>query len=207
MNRLFNTLRGIREKPREIPDAVEAEEALPGFDNRIEVLMMYAERAAAYEDELMSNLDQLLGNLAMLQEQMERNLDAGQDRDALEYLRIAFRLRPQRDLIDQELRAFQVVAKDLLRRVNTLMDNIDEARVYARSAELSPAATYYLDAILNQLTRYFVMLERVTIARHKTLQERLTAQIVTVVDDRALDLELARYILARRRMIGAGDSE
>jgi hypothetical protein len=204
MNRLFNTLRGIREKPKEIPDAVEAEEALPGFDNRMEVLTNYAERSAAYEDDLIGNLAQIMEHLNLLQQQMELALDESRDRDALEYLRIAARIRPQRDLLDHELRSFQAVAGDLIQRVDTLMEHIDEARVYARTAQLSPAATYYLDAVLTRLTRYFVLLERVTISRHRSLPDRLVAQITNVVDDRVLDLEMATYILARRRMLGSG---
>ncbi len=50
MNRLFQTLRNIVEKP-EAPVEQPAD-ALPGFDNRLTVLCTYAERSASYEDEL-----------------------------------------------------------------------------------------------------------------------------------------------------------
>ncbi|MCC7446971.1 MAG: hypothetical protein IT324_06110 [Anaerolineae bacterium] len=206
MNRLFQHLRNIVNQTQ-TEAAYEPElvaEALPGFDNRVEVLCKYAERSAAYEDDLVARYDEVADQLAQLQQLMEGALDEGQDRDALEYLRLAVRIRPQRDLLDHELRAFHAVASDLIRRVNTLMEYIDEAREYARTAELSPAATYYLDATLNRLTRYFVLLERVTIARHRALPQRLTEQIIDVVDDRELDLELATYILQRRRAIGSG---
>jgi hypothetical protein len=204
MNRLFKTLRNIVDKPVSEQEAEQREDALPGFDSRIEVLSTYAERSAAYEEDLQNNFDQVADQLLQLQELMEATIDAGRDRDALEYLRLAARLRPQRDLLDQELRAFHAVASDLIRRVNTLMDYIEEAREFARDGELSPAATYYLDATLNRLTRYFVMLERVTRQRHRTLRDRLAAQILLVVDDRQLDLELATYILQRRRALGSG---
>ncbi len=49
-----------------------------------------------------------------------------------------------------------------------------------------------------------ILLERVTRNRHASLPERLAAQIVDVVDDRQLDLELATYILSRRRALGPG---
>jgi hypothetical protein len=204
MNRLFKTLRNIVEKPISEQEAEQREDALPGFDNRIEVLSTYAERSAAYEEDLQNNFDEVAEQLLQLQELMEATIDAGRDRDALEYLRLAARLRPQRDLLDQEIRAFHAVAADLIRRVDTLMDYIDEAREFARDGGLSPAATYYLDATLNRLTRYFVMLERVTRQRHRTLRDRLAAQILVVVDDRQLDLELATYILQRRRALGSG---
>ncbi len=152
MNRLFQTLRNIVEKPA----VEEPAEALPGFDNRLAVLCTYAERSATYEDELTARYNEVADDLARLQELMEGALDSGEDRDALEYLRLAVRLRPQRDLLEQELRAFHAVAWDLIQRVNTLNDYADEAREFARNADLSPAATYFLDTILNRLTRYFV---------------------------------------------------
>jgi hypothetical protein len=208
MNRLFHTLRGIVDRSGAQPRADAApspgEEALPGFDNRIEVLSSYAERSAAYEDDLLAHLDQIIDQLAQLQEYMESAIDNGADRDALEYLRLAVRLRPQRDLLEQELKAFHVVAAELIQRVNTLMQYLDEARSFAYDATLSPAATYYLDFTLNRLTRYFVMLERVTKVRHQTLPDRLAQQITVVIDDRKLDLELATYILSRRRSLGSG---
>jgi hypothetical protein len=204
MNRLFQTLRNIVEKPQPEDENAAVEEALPGFDNRLEVLCTYAERSAAYEDELTARFGQVADDLAQLQEHMEAALDRGEDRDALEYLRLAVRLRPQRDLLERELNAFHAVASDLIRRVSTLMDYADEAREYARSTTLSPAATYFLDATLNRLTRYFVMLERVTKTRHYSLPDRLAQEITQVVDDRQLDLELATYILSRRRALGPG---
>ncbi len=201
MNRLFQTLRNIVENPAPVEASTEA---LPGFDNRLSVLCAYAERSASYEDELTARHNEIADDLARLQELMEGALDQGEDRDALEYLRLAVRLRPQRDLLEHELRSFHAVASDLIRRVATVNDYADEAREYARSADLSPAATYFLDATLNRLTRYFVLLERVTRNRHSSLPERLAAQIVDVVDDRQLDLELATYILSRRRALGSG---
>ena len=39
MNRLFKTLRNIVEKPISEQEAEQREDALPGFDNRIEVLV------------------------------------------------------------------------------------------------------------------------------------------------------------------------
>src|SRR5262249_40369091 len=143
--------------------------------------------------------------LTQLQEHMEAAIDYGADRDALEYLRLAVRLRPQRDLLEQELKAFHSVAAELIQHVNTLMQYLDEARSFAFDATLIPAATYYLDFTLNRLTRYFVMLERVTKARHQTLPERLAQHITVVIDDRQLDLELATYILNRRRSLGSGE--
>ena len=208
MNRLFHTLRGIVDKPRAEPEAEPvgdaADATLSEFDNRIEVLCSYAERSAAYEDDLAANYDEVIEQLNQLQELMETALDAGEDRDALEYLRLAVRIRPQRDMLERELRAFHTVADDLISRVNTLMEYIDEAREFARNSSLSPAATYFLNATLNRLTRYFIMLERVTRSRHRALPDRLAEQISVVVDDRQLDLELATYILSRRRALGAG---
>jgi dihydroneopterin aldolase len=204
MNRLFHTLRGIVDKPRPAPETTDDALSLSNFDSRIEVLCSYAERSAAYEDDLAANYDEVVEQLTRLQELMEASLDAGEDRDALEYLRLAVRIRPQRDLLDRELRAFHSVAAELIARVNTLMEYLDEARQYAENAALSPAATFFLDATLNRLTRYFIMLERVTRTRHRALPERLAQQITDVVDDRQLDLELATYILSRRRALSSG---
>ncbi len=211
MNRLFHTLRGIVEKSADKPSGRRSraesaldDQALLGFDNRVEVLCSYAERSAAYEDELVANLEGVIDQLSLLQESMEQAIDNGADRDALEYLRLAARIRPQRDLLDQELKAFHVVASDLIRQVNVLLEYRDEARQFAHNATLSPAATRVLNKTLDRLTRYFVMLERVTKARHETLPERLAEQITSVIDDRQLDLELATYILSRRRAIGSG---
>lgn len=198
MNRLFNTLRNFVEKPQVIEDA------LPGFDNRVEVLYRYAERASAYEDELQANYDAVLDQLSQLQGMMEVAIEQGLDAHALEYLRLAARLRPQRDLLEQELAAFHSVADDLINRTSALLENLDEARMYARDGEISPAATYYLDGTLNKLTRYFVMLERIAITRHRNLPKRLAAETLKVVDDAQLDLELATFILNRRRALGSG---
>ena len=205
MNRLFKTLKTIVERPQ----AAESDrpDALPGFDNRVEVLYKYAETAVAYEDDLARNLTEVDTTLDSLRGAMEMSIDAGRDRDALEYLRLAARLRPQRDLLDIEIRSFHVLATDLIRRVTALMDNIDEARAYAHSADLSPATTQFLDQALTRLTRYFVMLERVARVRRQKLPDRLAAQIAHVIDDRELDLELANYILQRRRAIGSGERE
>src|SRR5258706_137734 len=68
MNRLFHTLRSIVDRsgdqPRADAEPSPGEEALPGFDNRIEVLSSYAERSAAYEDDLLAHLDQIIDQLA-----------------------------------------------------------------------------------------------------------------------------------------------
>src|SRR5262249_2564580 len=111
MNRLFRTLRNFADKNRSeaSADAAEVQEALPGFEDRIAVLATYAERASGYEDELTSNYELIVENLAQLQGLMEIALDEGRDRDALEYLRLGARLRPQREMIEQEMRAFSVV--------------------------------------------------------------------------------------------------
>jgi hypothetical protein len=203
MNRLFKTLRKIADRPQ---PADPQPEALPGFESRINVLCTYAERASGYEDDLTTQYDRIVDDLAKLQALMEQALDDYRDRDALEYLRLAIRLRPQRDLLETELRAFHVVADDLLERVDSIMNNIEEARQLAQSSEVNPAATYYLDQALTQLTRHFVNLERAAIARHRSLPERLAQQIVIVVDDRQLDLEMATFILNRRRALGSGPS-
>jgi hypothetical protein len=213
MNRLFHTLRNIRsggraaDTPRDDSDLSPDDEALLGFDNQIEVLCSYAERSAAYEDDLLGHLERIVEQLMQLQELMEKAIDDGEDRNALEYLRLAARLRPQRELLEQELRAFLMVATDLIGKVKTLVEYRDEARQFARDASLSPAATHVLTSTMNSLTRNFVLLERVTKARHQTLSERLGQQITTIIDDRELDLELATYILNRRRAIGPGTRE
>ncbi len=204
MNRLFQTLRGFVERPRPIEEMEANVEALPGFENRIEVLSKYAERASAYEETLQNQYDQISDQMMQLQGLMEQALDAGEDRDALEYLRLAARLRPQRALLESELKAFHALAGALIWRVVMLLDNVEEARAYASSTAYSPAATRALDQALNRLTRYFVLLERVTIARHNQLPMRLAEQMMQIVDDRQLDLELARFILSRRRALGGG---
>ncbi len=204
MNRLFNTLRSFTERPHADSEADAAGEAERAFDTRIEVLTKYAERASNYEEELQNTYETILDNLMQLQELMVLKLDDGQDRDALEYLRLAARLRPQRALLEQELRAFHAVAADLFPRVNTILDHFDEARALAANPDQSPAAAYYLEASLTRLTRYFVLLERVAIARHRALPQRLAEQMMSVVDDRQLDLELATFILSRRQALGPG---
>lgn len=204
MNRLFHTLRSFVEKPKQVESGGPA--ALPGFDNRIEVLSKYAERASAYEEELERNLDDILDQLAQLHQAMEMSLDSGRDRDALEYLRLAMRLRPQRELLEKEIKSFGLVANELRRRIETLLDNLDAARELARDSSANPAAARYLDVTLNRLTRHFVMLERVAVARHRELPQRLVEQMMVIIDDRQLDLELAHYILSRRRALGSGQS-
>ena len=204
MNRLFNTLRSFSEKPHSDSNDDSKAEAQQAFDNRIEVLTKYAERASAYEEELQHSYETILDNMMQLQEMMGLKLDEGQDRDALEYLRLAARLRPQRALLEQELRAFHAVAADLFVRVNTILEHFDEARDLAADPDQSPAAAYYLEASLTRLTRYFVLLERVSIARHRALPQRLIEQMMVVVDDRQLDLELATFILSRRQALGSG---
>jgi hypothetical protein len=44
----------------------------------------------------------------------------------------------------------------------------------------------------------------VATARRRALPERLAQQLTQVIDDRQLDLELANYILNRRRALGPG---
>jgi hypothetical protein len=212
MNRLFQTLRGMANRPRpdqpddeSQSDAPQALNGITGFDNRIEVLTKYAERASAYEDDLLLNYEQIAENLSQLQQLMEMALDDTRDRDALEYLRLAVRLRPQRDLLEREIRAFTAVADELLRKIETLLENLDEARAYAQDGSFSPAATFMLDKVMTKLTRYFVLLERVAVARHKDLKQRLLAQMMLVIDDRQLDLELAQFILSRRKALSSGN--
>src|SRR5450432_3171138 len=204
MNRLFNTLRSYTEQPRSDSEAETESEAQRAFDNRIEVLCKYAERASAYEEELQHTYETILDNLMQLQELMGLKLDEGRDRDALEYLRLAARLRPQRALLEQELRAFHAVAADLFPRVNTILDHFEAARALAADPSQNPAASYYLEASLTRLMRYFVLLERVAIGRHRALPQRLAEQMLVVVDDRQLDLELATFILSRRQALGPG---
>ncbi len=183
---------------------MEVADALPGFDSRIDVLCRYAQNAAGYEDDLLSAYHDVEEQLTALEDQTERALQSGKDRDALEYVRLLVRLRPQRDLLDYELRAFHGVATALIVRVDVLMENIEEARGYARSEALNPAATHYLDTTLTRLTRYFIMLERVAAARRRELPDRLAALTLQILDNRQLDRELANYILQRRRALGTG---
>jgi len=206
MRNLFDALRNIvdrtHDKRRE--DEAQINAALEVFENRMDILLRHAEQSMAYEDALNVNFERLEGELNMLREMVEKCIDVGQDRDALEYLRLAVRLRPQRDLVAYELNAFHAVSDALVTKVNILVGHIDEAREYARNQHWSPAKADYLDSTLNKLTRYFVMLERVTVARRKTLNDRLVAKLADVIDDRRLDLELATYILQRRRALNAG---
>src|SRR5262249_38674688 len=154
-----------------------------------------------YEETLQSNYDQILDQLMQLQGLMEKAIDEGEDRNALEYLRLAAGLRPQRVLLEGGLKAFHALASELSWRVAMLLESLAEDRAYARSCEFNPDATRALDEALNRLTRYFVMLERVTINRHDQLPMRLAEQMMQIVDDRQLDLELARFILSRRRAL------
>src|SRR5260370_7777678 len=138
MNNLFKTLRRFTERSQPVVSTEPVQDALPGFYTRIDVLIKYAERASAYEDELIGSYDQIIDAIDQFQGLMEQALDEGRDRDALEYLRLAARIRPQRDLIDQELRAFHAVAADLLERFNTLLANLNKARDSPRSPSLNP---------------------------------------------------------------------
>lgn len=207
MKKLFDTLRNIVNHQR--PHQREAVQlaALEQFDRRMDVLTQYAEQAMDYEETLTTHQERLERELDTLREVMEQCIERGEDRHALEYLRLLVRLRPQRDLVVQELNAFHAVADALIMRVNNLVAHLDEAREYARDAHLSANATLYLDASMERLTRYFMMLQRVSAARRQTLPQRLMEKMTTVIDNRKLDLELATYILARRRALGAGPSQ
>ena len=88
-----------------------------------------------------------------------------------------------------------------------LLQHVDEAREFARSATLNAQATHYLDLTLTRLTRYFVLLERVAAMRRRELPDRLAASMLHVIDDRRLDLALATYVLQRRRALNAGGSQ
>lgn len=209
MNRLFNTLRGLRERakpvsPRSIEPIAPPEPALPGFEGRLETLVRYTEQATGYEDDLHGHLDDSQSKLDRLLAAVEANLDGGKDRDAYEFLRMAARIRPQVTLLRTEIDSFHAVAGELTRRVTLLMDNLDEARGFAEDGAVNPVATAALDRALTNLTRYFVMLDRVAQARRRDLPQRLAAMMLEVIDDRALDLELAQYIMQRRRQLGAG---
>ena len=126
MNRLFNTLRRIVERsPRGTGDHEAAIPALPDFEDRVEVLFHHAEQAAAYEDDLADYVRQLRTRLESLSARIDGLIDQGRDRDALEVVRIAARIRPQYDLVNQEMQAFHAVAGDLIERVDRLIDNLD----------------------------------------------------------------------------------
>lgn len=198
MNRLFSRLRTRRDEP-------PAPDALPGFDDRVAVLYGYAQQAAHYEDDLLTAQQDIAAQLHECERRINDALEAGRDSDALEYVRLIARLRPQYELLDHEMRAFRAVAEALIVRLDTLLNHLDEARVYARSADINTQATWYLDLTLTRLTRYFVMLDRVATARRRALPDRLAELMVQVLDDRRLDLVLATYILQRRRALDAGD--
>lgn len=211
MKRLFSTLRQFVDRKVEMPDydpdyeSVQLRE-IEAFERRIDVLTRYAEQSMAYEEALTSSYERIETDLQKLKELVEASIDAGKDRDALEFLRLAVRLRPQRDLVAYELNSFHAVADALIMRVNTLVAHLDEAREYARNARLSQAATQQLDSTMTKLTRYFVLLERVAAARRQTLEQRLVAKLGEIIDDRKLDLEMASYVLARRRALKAENS-
>ncbi len=198
MNRLFSRLRTRRDQP-------QAADALPGFDERIAILCTHARQAAHYEDELLSAQQEVISQLEACEVRIEQALMQGEDREALEYVRLAARLRPQYDLLDRELRAFGAVAEALITRLDMLLNHLDEARLFARSAVINPEATDFLDQALIRLTRYFIMLDRVATARRRGLPDQLAAIMVQVLDDRRLDLILANYVLERRRALNAGD--
>jgi len=207
MNRLFETLRGLigrshSEAPK--PATPERPSLLTGFEARLATLYHYAEQAAAYERDLEARLAEAQGHMDQLEATVEAMIAAGRDREAFEYLRLAARLRPQRDLLDHELRAFQTVAAELQRRVALLMDNRAAAQRIAQDVAANAQAARTLERVLNQLTRYFVMLDRVAKARRRELPNRLALAMTRVIDDRQLDLELANYVLQRRRTLSAG---
>ena len=198
MNRLFGRFRGHQ------APAQPARDALPGFEARVDVLREHAQQAARYEDDLVTVQTDVREQLGMCELAIERSLQRGEDREAFEYVRLAARLRPQYELLDQELRAFGAVADALLQRLELLLNHLDEAREFARSAALNPYATEYLDETLTKLTRYSIMLDRVAAARRRELPDRLEALMTQVLDDRQLDLMLANYILERRRALDSG---
>src|SRR5450631_140252 len=109
MRRLFTTLRGFADKRHTAsePAPQPVSDAIIGFEDRVEVLCRHAEHAAAYEDDLISNYNQIEASLQQLADGMEAAIDAGKDERALEYVRLAARLRPQLDLLDYEIRAFR----------------------------------------------------------------------------------------------------
>jgi len=212
LNRLFQALRravgGDRvddSAPTPVPSAPAPDvPALSGFEARVEVLCKHAEQAAAYETDLTEHLNRVQAQLDGLQERMEAAIERGEDRQAYELLRLATRFRPQRDLLDREIRAFHLVAMELINRVEGLLSNLDEARALANDGSLNPLATHYLDQGLTRLTRYFVMLERVSLNRRRALPDKLAQSLLQVIDDKALDFELARYVMNRRRALGSG---
>ena len=205
MNRLFSRLRSRRDQAANVaPDADSMPEALPGFEMRLAVLYGHAQQAARYEDELLRSRDEVVGQLQQYEARIEQCIYQGRDRQALEFIRLAARLRPQYDLIDSELHAFSNVANALTARLDLLLQHVEEARQYAHSAAINAQATYYLDLTLTRLTRYFVLLERVSASRRRELPDRLAASMLQVIDDRQLDLTLATYILQRRQALSSG---
>jgi hypothetical protein len=210
LNRLFTRLRDLVSGPPggSIPGRAPTRPAPPviaDFDGRVEALCRYAEHAAFYEDDLIKARQEVEQQIQMLEGAVERALKTGHDRDALEFVRLMVRLRPQIELLNREIHNFHAVAAELILRTNTLVLNLDEARNLAQVAGLNPDATLLLDRALTNLTRYFVMLERVAGRRRQELPDRLAALMMQVVDNRTLDMELARYILQRRRALGTGD--
>ena len=201
MNRLFSRFRS------RAPDVTTAiPDALPGFDDRVSALRSHAQQAARYEDDLLSVQRDVNDQLQMCEALIEQALQIGEDAEALEYVRLAARLRPQYELLEKELRAFGSVADILIQRLDLLLNNLDEARTFARSAELNSHATEYLDEALTRLTRYFIMLDRVASVRRRELPDRLADLMNQVLDDRHLDLMLASYILDRRRALDSGQA-
>lgn len=182
----------------------EPSNVIEGFEARLATLYHYSEHAAAYERDLEVRLAEAQANMDQLEATVEAIIQAGRDRDAFEYLRLAARLRPQRDLLHEELRAFHAVAAELQRRVALLIDNHAAASQIASNVAANPQAARTLDRVLRQLTRYFVMLDRVAKARRRDLPERLATAVTDVLDDRQLDLELANYVLQRRRALNDG---
>lgn len=209
MRRMFQSLRTFlndRQAEQSQRQAEQTPPILANFEARVELLAAHAEQATSYEDDLLAQGAQLQSDMDAMREQMESSIDAGRDRDALEFLRLAVRLRPGRDLIETELRGFRAVSDELTRRAQALFDNLDSANDLAANARLHPNAAYALDLALTRLTRYFVLLERVAYHRRASLGSRLAERLNVMIDDRKLDLELASYVLARRRALNGGES-
>lgn len=206
MRRLFTTLRGlINDRPAR-PQAATIPAPLANFERRAELLAQHAEQATSYEDDLLAQGAQFQADMDSLRAAMEQQIDDGRDRYALEYLRLAVRLRPGLQLIQGELASFRVVSEELMRRAQALFDNIDAAMAMANDPDTALDSARALDHTLTQLTRYFVLLERVANNRRATLGERLAERLGAMIDDHQLDLELAGYILARRRALSGGAS-
>jgi hypothetical protein len=209
MNRLLNALRRANSPP---PEPLPVNRPAPtvgviNFDERLDILCRHAEQAAAYEDDLLGHLKNVEAQLAALGQRVDAAIDAGQDRQAFEFVRLAARFKPQRDLLLREVQAFHLIAEALRQKLTALLDHTEEARAYALDGALNPAASHYLDTLLNKLTRYFVMLERVALARRRGLPDALAKQLTRVLDDRQLDLDLANYVMIRRRALGSGKTQ